>query len=243
MLKDIKTYSAEEFLYGACYYPEHWEESIWDDDFRRMKELGMNVVRMGETAWNIWEPEEGRYSFKMFDKAIKLCEKNGLKVILGTPTYAPPAWLTSKYPGVLRSDFYGNVMQHGSRRHYNYTSKVYLELCRKIVTALAVHYKDNKTVIGWQIDNELNCHMDVSFAESDHLEFREWCRRNYSTLEELNKAWGTVFWAQTYTDWGQVFLPRPTVTYQNPGQLLDFYRFTSDVTIEFAKKQYEILKE
>jgi Beta-galactosidase len=242
LLKDLKSYSTNEFLYGVCYYPEHWEDSIWEDDFRRMMELGMNVVRMGETAWNIWEPAEGCYSFDTFDKAIQLCEKYKLKVILGTPTYAPPAWLTSKYPEVLRSDFLGNVMQHGSRRHYNYTSKVYMDLSRKIVVALAEHYQNNQTVIGWQIDNELNCHMDVSFAESDHQEFREWCRKKYSSLEELNKAWGTSFWAQTYTDWNQIFLPRPTVTYHNPSHLLDFYRFTSDATIQFAKMQYEILR-
>lgn len=186
---------------------------------------------------------DGVYSFKFFDKAIKMCHSQGLKVILGTPTYAPPAWLTTKYSEVLRADFYGNVMQHGSRRHYNYTSKKYIILCKKIVTVLAEHYKDNTSVIGWQIDNELNCHMEVRFAECDHIAFRKWCKESYGTLKDLNKSWGTVFWAQTYTDWNQVFLPRPTVTYHNPGHLLDFYKFTSDATIEFAKAQYEILKK
>ncbi len=243
MLKDFKKYAGNSFLYGVCYYPEHWDDSMWDDDFRRMREMGMNVVRMGESAWNIWEPEEGIFSFELFDKAISLCERHGLKVILGTPTYAPPAWLTSRYPEVLRTDFYGNVMQHGSRRHYNYTSPIYIERCKRIVTALAEHYQNNGTVIGWQIDNELNCHMDVSFSESDNTAFRNWCMEKYKTLEALNNAWGTAFWAQTYTAWDQVSLPRPTPTYHNPSHLLDFYRFTSDMTIRFAKMQYDILKK
>lgn len=242
MMNKYKTFKGNEFLFGVCYYPEHWEEALWEDDFRRIKETGFNVVRMGETAWNIFEPKEGIYSFEMFDKAIKLCEKYNLKVIMGTPTYAPPAWLTSKYPEVLRADFHGVLMQHGSRRHYNYTSKKFLELSTKIVTKIAEHFADNKTIIGWQIDNELNCHMDVSFAESDHCAFRQWCIDKYKKLETLNKAWGTAFWAQTYTDWDQVYLPRPTVTYHNPGHILDFYKFTSEMTIAFAASQYNILK-
>ncbi|NQX60101.1 beta-galactosidase [Paenibacillus qinlingensis] len=243
MLNKDKSYKTHQFQYGVCYYPEHWERSLWDDDFRRMKELGFNVVRMGETAWNIFEPEEGRYSFDMFDEAIQLCAKHDLKVIMGTPTYAPPAWLTSAYPEVLRADFNGQLMQHGSRRHYNYTSPKYLDLCSKIVTEMAEHYGSNPYIIGWQIDNELNCHMSVSFAEADHIAFRQWCQERYVSLDTLNDAWGTAFWAQTYTDWQQVYLPRPTATYHNPGHLLDFYRFTSDSTIAFAELQSRILKD
>ena len=97
-------------------------------------------------------------------------------------------------------------------------------------------------MIGWQIDNELNCHLDVSFAESDHTAFRAWCRERYGTLEALNDAWGTIFWSQTYSAWEQVWLPRPTVTYQNPSLLLDFYRFTSDMTVRFGAMQYAIIK-
>ncbi|OXS54492.1 hypothetical protein B1A99_26445 [Cohnella sp. CIP 111063] len=237
-----KRLRTNRYLLGVCYYPEHWRRELWDDDFRRMRELGFNTVRMGESAWPIFEPEEGRYSFELFDEAIALCKRHGLDVILGTPTYAPPAWLTAKYPEALRRDFHGQVMHHGSRRHCNYTAAAYLERCAAIVERMALHYRDEPAVIGWQIDNELNCHMDVSFADSDRAAFREWCRRKYGSLERLNEAWGTVFWAQTYSDWAQVDLPRPTPTYHNPGHLLDFYRFTSDSAIAFAKLQYDALK-
>ncbi|MFC4305368.1 beta-galactosidase [Cohnella boryungensis] len=237
-----KAYKGKDFLLGVCYYPEHWPEDMWEDDFRRISGMGFNVVRMGETAWNLLEPEEGKYDFTLFDRAIAISERYGLKIILGTPTYAPPAWLTQKYPEVLRVDFRGLAMAHGSRRHYNYTSQVYLRLCRDIVAAMTAHYGNHPSVIGWQIDNELNCHSDMSFAESDHLAFREWCKEKYGTLKALNAAWGTSFWAQTYSEWSQVFLPKPTVTYHNPSHLLDSYRFTSDSAIRFAEPQYQILK-
>ncbi|MBB6632868.1 beta-galactosidase [Cohnella thailandensis] len=242
MLNERKAYRGSDFLLGVCYYPEHWKEACWAEDFRRMSELGFNTVRMGETAWNVMEPEEGKYDFSLFDRAIEGAAGCGLRVILGTPTYAPPAWLTDKYPETLRVDFGGRRMAHGSRRHYNYTSATYLRLCDGIVSAMADRYKDHPAVIGWQIDNELNCHSDASFAPSDHDAFREWCRTRYGTLQTLNEAWGTAFWAQTYTDWGQVALPKPTVTYHNPSHLLDFYRFTSESAIAFAERQYRILK-
>lgn len=237
-----KTYCYNSFLYGVVYYPEQWPEERWESDLSRIAQTGMNVVRMGEGAWSVWEPEEGRYDFAMFDRALALCEKHGLKAIMGTPTYTPPAWLTENYPEVLRTSFTGTRLVHGSRRHYNYTSPLYRKKSEAITEALARHYRAHPAVIGWQIDNELNCHLDTSFAESDHEAFRIWCRERYQTLDALNQAWGTAFWSQTHTAWDQVWLPRPTVTYQNPNLLLDFYRFTSDVTIRFGAKQYEIIK-
>jgi beta-galactosidase len=162
---------------------------------------------------------------------------------MGTPTYTPPAWLTEHYPEVLCASYEGIRLTHGSRRHYNYTSPVYRRRSEAVTKALAQHYKDHPAVIGWQIDNELNCHLDVSFAASDHEAFRAWCRERYYTLETLNRTWGTAFWAQTYTAWDQVWLPRPTVTYQNPSLLLDFYRFTSDLTVRFAARQWQIIKD
>jgi beta-galactosidase len=230
------------FLYGVVYYPEQWPEAKWDVDLSRIAATGMNVVRMGEGAWSFWEPEEHVYDFSLFDRALELCNRHGLKAIMGTPTYTPPAWLTERYPEVLRVSFDGKRLTHGSRRHYNYTSPIYWKKSEEIVRALAGHYHEHPAVIGWQIDNELNCHVDDSFAPSDHLAFRSWCKERYGTLQRLNQAWGTAFWSQTYTDWEQIWLPRPTATYQNPTLLLDFYRFSSDITIRFAAMQHQILK-
>jgi beta-galactosidase len=237
-----KSYSYDSFLYGVVYYPEQWPEAQWDRDLARIVQTGMNVVRMGEGAWSVWEPEEGRYDFALFDRSLALCERHGLKAIMGTPTYTPPAWLTERYPEVCRVSFEGTRLTHGSRRAYNYTSPVYRQKSEAITEALAEHYKGHPAVIGWQIDNELNCHLDVSFAPSDHEAFRAWCRERYGGLDALNQAWGTAFWSQTYTAWEQVWLPRPTVTYQNPSLLLDFYRFTSDMTIRFGAIQHQIIK-
>ncbi|WP_214630651.1 beta-galactosidase [Paenibacillus agaridevorans] len=230
---------------GVCYYPEHWPEQLWEDDYRRMRELGISVVRVGEFAWSIFEPEEGVFSFELFDRALDLAHKQGLKIILGTPTATPPAWLTQRYPEVLNATFDGVTIQHGLRRHYNYSSTKYRELCAIITRTMAEHYKNHPAVIGWQIDNEFNCETSEFYADADHAAFRQWLKKKYGTLDALNAAWGTVFWSQTYSDWEQVHLPRQTTggKQPNPHLALDEKRFISDNTISFAAVQGHILRE
>ncbi|MMZ47569.1 Beta-galactosidase BgaA [compost metagenome] len=238
-----KSLSLDRFHLGACYYPEHWDESLWSDDLIRMKELGFSVIRIGEFAWSIFEPEEGKFDFTLFDRFLEQADAIGIQVIMGTPTATPPAWLTYKYPEVLNVSMEGVTFQHGQRRHYNYSSPIYLELCARITREMAQHYKDHPAIMGWQIDNELNCEINVFYAEADHQAFRCWLEEKYGTLEQLNKTWGTVFWNQTYDSWKQVHLTRPTVSGStNPHQSLDEKRFISDNTISFAKLQVDILR-
>jgi beta-galactosidase len=234
---------ANKFLLGTCYYPEHWPAARHENDFRRMKETGIDVVRMGEGAWGYFEPREGQFQFELFDRAIALCRRFGIKVIFGTPTYCGPAWIASKYPEVLRWDFQRVPMGHGSRRNFTYSSEKYLELSDRICTALTEHYAGEKQIIAWQLDNEFNCHMDVSYSPSDTIAFRKWLGKKYGTLEKLNRAWGTAFWSQQYDDWGQIDLPLPTSAPLNPSQVLDESRFISDRVVEFAGRQARILRK
>lgn len=232
-----------QFHYGVCYYPEHWHPSRHDSDIDRIADCGFTYVRLGEGAWAYFEPEEGKYQFDMFDRVIARCRKRKLKVIFGTPTYCGPAWIAEKYPEVLRWDFTRIPMKHGGRRNYNYTSPKYLELSDRICTALAEHYADEPAIIGWQLDNEFNCHMDVSYAPSDTLAWRKWLKEKYRTLDRLNTIWGTAFWSQTYTNWDQIDLPHPTCAHLNPHVLLDETRFISDCVVRFARRQAQILRQ
>lgn len=229
---------------GVCYYPEHWSKELWRDDLRRMKENGLTTVRIAEFAWAIIEPREGVFSFEFFDSFLDLAQEEGIKVIFGTPTATPPAWLTEKYPEVLNSKKDGTLFRHGMRRHYNYNSKIYQRLCSRIVEKIGEHYAKRPCIVGWQIDNELNCEVDEFYSESDTLAFREFLKEKYGTLEELNEAWGTVFWSQTYTAWEQIYVPRTAIYDQiNPHQMLDYKRFISESAIRFCRMQSDILRK
>lgn len=239
----VKKVKENNIKLGVCYYPEHWDESMWESDFQRMKDLDFTYIRIAEFAWSIFEPEEGKFSFDLFDRAIELADQYGLKVILGTPTATPPAWLTYKYPEVLNVSQEGVQYQHGQRRHYNYNAPIYRELSERIVKKMVEHYGNNPAVAGWQLDNELNCEIDVFYSDADHTAFRKWLEDKYQTLENLNKAWGAVFWNQTYTSWEQVHLTRPTVSDSpNPHQALDEKRFFSDSAISYAGLQAKTIR-
>lgn len=235
----------DQLQLGVCYYPEQWSESLWEDDLRRMRELHISVIRIAEFAWSAFEPEEGVFTYELFDKVMDLAHQYGIQVIIGTPTATPPAWLTHKYPEVLNATQDGLLMHHGMRKHCNLSSPKFRELSARITRKIVEHYKDHPALIGWQIDNELNCEVGVYYAEADHAAFRAWVKNKYCSLEELNRAWGTVFWNQQYTDWEQVYLPRrtPNVGSVNPHQALDEKRFVSDNTISYVKLQADIIRE
>jgi beta-galactosidase len=232
----------DSFRFGVCYYPEQWPESYWEGDARGMQECGVNTVRLGEFGWALMEPREGHYDFSLFDRAIATLGHHGIKTIFGTPTAAPPKWLTQKYPEVLDVQEDGRPVNDQSRRQYCYNSPVYRRFSRKIVEALAQHFRDNTNIIGWQIDNEMNNENPECFSESCRVAFRAWLRKKYVTLDELNARWGTVFWSQTYSGWSQIDLPFRTPAFHNPGLMLDFRRFTSDSATSYLNEQVEILR-
>lgn len=203
----------------------------------------MDIIRIAEFAWSILEPEEGRFDFCLFDQVMDLAEQHGLKVILGTPTATPPAWLTHKHPEVLSVSKSGVVQQHGGRRHYNFNTAIYADLSARIAGRMAEHYSHHPALIGWQIDNELECGSDVANAPADHVAFRVWLQNRYGTLDRLNDTWGATFWNQTYSHWDQVHLTRTTPAGSpNPHQALDEKRFASDSIIAYVRCQVEAIR-
>ncbi len=243
MIKD-KSLNMDKLSLGVCYYPEHWEESLWADDLRRMLEHGIETVRVFEFAWTIAEKEEGIFDFSLFDRFLGLCKEMGMQVIMCTPTATPPAWLTHKYPEVLNADRNGNLYHHGHRRHYNYNSPVYQNLCKRIVLKLSERYGQHPAVIGWQIDNEINCEIDVFYSKSDDDAFRAYLQAHFGTLDALNEAIGARFWNQTYTDWLEVHLERNTLHGSaNPHMALLEKRFFSKSARSFVKMQSDIIAQ
>lgn len=243
-MRKQQNFQWEHLNVGVCYYPEQWDRSLWKEDLRRMKENGIHTVRVAEFAWQIFEPEEGVYSYELFDAFLDLAEEAGMKVIFGTPTAIPPVWLTEKYPEVLNCRKDGTLFRHGMRRHYNYNSPKLYELASDALEHIAGHYAGRSCIVGWQIDNEMNCEINEYYSESDTLAFRKFLRKKYGTIENLNRAWGAVFWNQTYTAWEQVYVPRTTINgWTNPHQMLDYTRFISDSVIRFCRMQSDILRK
>ncbi|BDG17031.1 MULTISPECIES: beta-galactosidase [Thermus] len=230
-------------MLGVCYYPEHWPRERWSEDARRMRELGLAYVRVGEFAWALLEPEPGRLDWAWLDEAVAVLAQAGLKVVLGTPTATPPKWLVDRYPEILPVDREGRRRRFGGRRHYCFSSPVYHEETRRIVTLLGERYGKHPAVAGFQTDNEYGCHGTVRcYCERCQDAFRKWLEERYGSIDVLNEAWGTVFWSQRYRTFQEVELPNLTVAEANPSHLLDYYRFASEQVRRYNRLQVEILR-
>lgn len=228
---------------GCCYYPEHWPEEWWAEDARRMRAMGLQLVRIGEFAWSRIEPEHGTYDWGWLDRAIETLHAAGLKVILGTPTATPPKWLVDRMPDMVAIDEQGRPRGFGSRRHYCFSHEGYREECRRIVTALATRYGKHPAIAMWQTDNEYGCHDTVlSFSAAAASAFRGWLAARYGTPEALNTAWGNVFWSMEYRSFAEVDPPHLTVTEANPAHWLDYRRFASDQVASFNREQVDIIR-
>ncbi|WP_199541588.1 beta-galactosidase [Paraburkholderia kururiensis] len=228
---------------GVCYYPEHWPESMWEDDARRMKALGISQVRIAEFAWSRMEPSPGEYDWGWLDRAVDVLGNAGLQVVMCTPTATPPKWLIDRHPDILPVGADGRVRGFGSRRHYDFSSPSYYEASQRICTAVAERYGKHPAVAYWQTDNEFGCHQTVvSYSPAAVARFREWLRARYGTVDALNRAWGTVFWSMEYRSFDEIDAPIGTVTEAHPSHRLDYRRFASDEVARYNRMQVEIIR-
>jgi len=230
-------------MLGVCYYPEHWPEPWWADDARRMRELGIAVVRVGEFAWSRLEPERDRFDFAWLHRALDTLGAAGLEVVMSTPTATPPKWLMDMHPEIAPVDADGVVRGFGSRRHTSFSSPIWIEESRRITEIVAREFGAHPAVTGWQLDNEYGCHDTVlSYGPHDLAAFRQWLRRRYQSAEQLNEAWGNVFWSMEVGSFDEVALPVGAVTETSPAARLEFWRFASEQIVRYSEMQAEIVR-
>lgn len=228
---------------GIYYYPEHWDKSEWERDIKNIADIGFEFIHLAEFAWIDMEPQEGVYTFDWLDEVINLATKYKLKVILGTPTSIAPVWAGLKYPEIylMNSDY--QRQEHGTRDQQSLSNPVWRDLAKKIITKLGQRYGDNPTVIGWQLDNEPWAKED--FSASSQRAFQEWLKNKYKTIGDLNYAWGTAFWSQTYSDFNQIKIPNAKLVGWwgiNPHSQLDLKRYSADTQADFLDFQATILR-
>ena len=233
----------ERVLLGVDYYPDQTPETLWAEDARRMAEAGVTNVRLAEFAWSLMEPSEGQFRFDWLHRAVALLDGHGIASILGTPSAAPPPWLTQKYPEVLLVNEQGVTMTPDSRRFTCPTNQTYRRLSCAIATEMANSFAKTHGVIGWQIDNEFTlAGFPRCYCRFCRAGFQQWLQRRYGSLDAINSAWGTAFWSQVYTDFTQIPVPLPSAAPPNPGLALDYDRYQSDAYAAFQNLQVDILR-
>jgi len=240
--------------FGVDYHPEQWvypyggtrenPEAAWERDVELMQTAGINVVRMGEFIWGLCEPEDGKYDFDWLKRVMDLLGKAGIKVVLATPTAAPPIWLSQIHPEILPVDERGLVKREGTRRAVCLNSNIFWDYSKRIVEQMAKALGQHPQLIAWQIDNSLGGNFtEAAFNEDARRDWHLWLEAKYETIKRLNELMGMRHWGQVVANWSQVPMPMAAPTVHNPALVLDWSRFCSDTIVQFVKMQADLLHQ
>lgn len=241
----VLPFQPQQILYGASWYPEMWPETEWEADVARMAELRFNLVRVFEFAWHKFEPFEGQYDFSWALRVLDLLHAQGIQVMLGTPTAAPPAWLTTRYPEVLGTKADGKRQAHGKRKHYNHHSQVYREHSARIVAEMAKALADHPAVHSWQIDNEMS---GYDYGPETKKAFQGYLAKRFGSIEAMNEAFGLEFWSQAYQSFDQVDLCTAAVgsievpERNHPSLIMAIADFQNEAWASFINAQRDVIR-
>jgi beta-galactosidase len=225
-------------LYGVAYYHEYMPYDRLDKDVELMQQAGISVVRVGESTWSSWEPQEGVFEFDWMKRIIDRMHQARIKVILGTPTYSIPPWLFRKYPDILVTRLGGQKSYYGIRQNIDISHPAYRHYCEHVIRQIVSHFKDHPAIIGYQIDNETASYGTA--GPSVQQNFVDYLRGKFKTTAELNRIWGLVYWGQLVNDWNEL-PPRDGIL--NPGYKLEWERYQRKLVTDFLAWQADIVNE
>jgi beta-galactosidase len=235
--KDVNAHNAAGVLFGAAYYAEYQPYERLDTDLELMMRAGFSVIRVGESVWSTWEPEEGHFDLDWLLPVLDGARAHGIGVVVGTPTYAIPPWLHRKYPEVMAHRSTGTPIPYGHRQNVDFTHPAFRHLAQRLITKIVSRYTDHPAVIGWQVDNEPGAelpHNPAVFAG-----FVETLRAEYGDVAALNEAWGLTYWSHRIADWAELWTPDGNST---PAYDLAWRRYQAGLTTDFIGWQTELVR-
>lgn len=227
----------DKLIFGAAYYSEYLPYERIDKDMEMMVRAGMNTIRIAESTWSTLEPADNVYDFSHLDLMLKKAKEYRLSVIVGTPTYAVPAWLVKKHPDVLPITHNGQAL-YGHRQNMDITNSHYLFHAERIIRTLMEHVKDEPHVIGFQLDNETKAYDTCS--ESAQRKFVEYLKNRYEDIDEFNKDFGLDYWSNRINCWEEFPDIRGTI---NQSLDAEYKKFQRKLVTDFLTWQSDIVKE
>ena len=226
-----------QLLYGVAYYDEYMPYERLDKDIQMMKDAGINVVRIAESTWSTMEPKDGVFDFSHIDKVLNAMHKAGIKVIIGTPTYAVPTWLVRQYPDVLAITPQGQN-KYGPRQNMDISNKHFLFYAERAIRKLLEHVKDHPAIIGYQVDNETKAY-NTAGPDVQKL-FVEYMKKKFVSLDSINKAFGLDYWSNRINSWEDF----PSMVGSiNASQNGEFAKFQRKLVTDYLAWQAAIVRE
>ncbi len=242
MTAPARPFSHDGIAFGCDYNPEQWSPEVWTEDIALMSEAGVDLVAINIFGWSHLQPRPGHFDFTALDEIIERLHAAGIRINLGTGTASAPAWLTQAHPEILPVTEDGTRRYPGGRQAWCPSSPVFRTAALSLVAEVARRYGQHPAVELWHVSNELGCHNALCYCDVSAAAFRRWLEERYVTIDALNAAWGTAFWSQTYGTWDEILPPLATLSTRNPGQLIDFHRFSSDELLGYYRAEVEVIR-
>ena len=227
----------QSILYGVSYYDEYTPVDRIDEDFRLMKEANITVVRIAESTWGTLEPQPGVFDFSHVDRMLSAAQRYGIKVIVGTPTYAIPTWLARQNPDVLVTRPEGQA-KFGFRQNMDITNPHYRAAAKRVIENLIAHVAKHPAVIGYQVDNETKAYNTA--GPNVQAAFVKAMQEKWGSLDALNKAWGLDYWSNRVNRWDD--FPSTTGT-MNASVRGAFAEFQRGLVTEFLAWQTALVRK
>jgi beta-galactosidase len=227
-----------QVLFGAAYYHEYHASPRLEEDLRLMKEAGFSVIRVGESVWANWEPSDGVFELDWMQPILDGAHAAGIKVILGTPTYAVPMWLARQIPEINVERSSGHPMGWGHRQEINYAHPAFRFFAERVIRKIVGRYADHPAVVGFQVDNEPG--NEIFYNRQVFEKFVDHLRDTYGTVDKLNEEWGLTYWSHRLSDWTDLWTPDANV---QPQYTLAWRKFQASLTTDFIAWQGDVVRE
>lgn len=241
----------DRILFGGDYNPEQWPEEVWEEDMRLFHLAHISEVTLNVFSWALLQPSEDTYDFQQLDRIMELARREHLKVILATSTAAQPAWMSARYPQTNRTDAHEQQHHFGGRQNICPTSPIFRHFAGRLVEKLAARYAGFDNLVAYHLSNEYG---GYCYCEHCQAAYRDWLRRRYGTIENLNRAWNTTFWGHRFYDFSEIRIPdylTEEFDYGTPGALrtnvqansIDYRRFMTDCTIDLVEMEKTAIRK
>ncbi|GAB2964748.1 beta-galactosidase [Streptomyces pseudoechinosporeus] len=223
---------------GAAYYREYQPHDRLDADLDLMAETGLTLIRVGESVWSTWEPQDGVFDLDWLEPVLDGAHERNIAVLLGTPTYAVPPWLQRKHPQIAAQLKSGWRVPWGSRQEADFTSAVFRRYAERVVRRIVGRYAQHPAVAGYQVDNEPGLHL--LYNREVFEGFVAYLKKRYGSVEVLNERWGLTYWSHRIGAWDELWSPEGNTT---PSYDLAWRRYQADLTTEFIAWQADLVRE
>jgi beta-galactosidase len=183
------------------------------------------------------EPQDNVFDFSHIDRVLDAMHKGGIRVIIGTPTYAVPTWLVKKYPDVLATTPQGQ-RQYGARQNMDITNAHFRFHAERVIRRIMEHVKDHPAIIGYQVDNETK-HYSTSGANVQQA-FVQYMKTKFKSLDAVNAAFGLDYWSNRINNWDDFPSVNGTV---NASLSAEFSKFQRQLVTDYLAWQAALVRE